>query len=1182
MRKILIVLVLTALMLQGASVGLNINKFGDGSSSSTSGTEGAGVSTTVNINVPAECHVLSATVSISTATPNETYPGYPEGVGLFLEGAPIWQFNGTGFGAFGNQSAFANGTALWKSQFGDQGGSNSTMIRLPKKAVVQSARFSVNCSGPEGKLASLINITGNSSGPIANSLSSAGDVNGDGYDDIISGSYDTANIYFGGPAMDGVADIFIPKPSGANSFGCSVSSAGDVNKDGYDDVVVGARYCSDENGRAYIFLGGANMDSTPDFSMTGAARWDWFGRSVAGAGDVNGDGYDDVLVGANGNDEAGPEAGRVYLYLGGAAMDAVVDLVIPGTGSYQELGGSVSGAGDVNKDGYDDVILGTGGEANIYLGGKNMDNKADFVLTADGGNVVSSAGDVNGDGYSDVLIGAPAWGSGITYPGSASLYLGGAPMDTTPDLVIRGESGNDVFGGSVSGAGDVDQDGFADFIVGAPNHDVVAANDGKAYFFYGGSPPDGQPDFTLEGQGDQTCLGGSVSGDCDLDGDGNADFVIGAAGDDTGGSNVGALFIYRGVAGVSKPAISVGQTQAWKLSASLNRTWVSSNIAAAFNSHLGSASPSGTDAYGNSFVDVPFQVSASSKGTATVSVFNLTYTYVAPSPDFSAGLNGYIANHKAEKDSSGNLTVPLEIETRTSGRVKLLNLSIVADLPPGLTQPVPDMTLDEDSSIAQLVDLQQYFKDDFDTPDRLNYTLVSATNSTIVPVAIVDNRYISADAATGPQNDNWTGSVQITVSAADRWGMKVHSNPFNVSVTNVPDAPQITSLPPLNGTIARMYTYQITASDGDGDLLTFGLSQGPDTMTVIPATGLMEWTPRSSGLYPVTATVTDGTFTASQDFSISVPPPPNRPPRVENATVPDAWTDQPFTFSIPARDDDGDSLGFALVTSVDTLTVGPLTGVVSWTPHQAGAFPVSVNISDGKDSLVYTFTINVRQGNRAPVFSGVPTATATVDVPYTSTAGATDADGDIPTYSKESGPANLTVAASSGAVSWTPDVPGTFAVILKVSDGKGGEARLQFNITVSAAVKPKITYSGPASGQKVKGSLVLTGNITKGTREVQKVQISIDGGNWTKAAGTYDWSCTVDTTPLKNGPHTFAIRAFDGKEYSEVSNVSLTVDNPKASTPTGKGFIPMMDGVVAEALCVSVMVFLALGRRRRI
>ncbi|MBK6537419.1 MAG: FG-GAP repeat protein [Ignavibacteria bacterium] len=158
------------------------------------------------------------------------------------------------------------------------------------------------------------------------SVSNAGDVNGDGYSDIIVGAYfniERAYIYFGGLTMDNIADVTLSGTGGY--FGFSVSTAGDVNRDGFSDVIVGQP--AGFIGSAFIFYGGSSMNSVPDVTMMDENPSTFFGLSVSDAGDVNGDGYPDVIIGADFTDS---RTGRAYIYFGSATMDNNADVILYG------------------------------------------------------------------------------------------------------------------------------------------------------------------------------------------------------------------------------------------------------------------------------------------------------------------------------------------------------------------------------------------------------------------------------------------------------------------------------------------------------------------------------------------------------------------------------------------------------------------------------------------------------------------------------------------------------------------------------------------------------------------------------------------------------------------------------------------------------------------------------------
>ncbi len=387
------------------------------------------------------------------------------------------------------------------------------------------------------------------------SVSDAGDVNGDGYDDVIVG----ANGTFDGHVQTGRAYVYLGSASGFSTaadttlpaldswcrFGGSVSGAGDVNGDGYDDVIVGARGYSSNAGRVYVYLGSASgVSNAPATTLTGEDAHDYFGGSVSAAGDLNGDGYDDVIVGA---DRHGGSTGRAYVYLGSTdGTLETVDRVLDGESSADHFGASVSAAGDVNDDGYADVIVGaygydaSVGRAYVYLGSPDG-TAAAAVATLDGetgsmdfGAAVSDAGDVDGDGYDDVIIGA--WGAGI-YPGRAYIYSGSSGgISSGPDATLEGDGA--TFGFSVSGAGDLDGDGYADVAVGA----YVT---GAAYVYSGSSAGvSGMVTTSLVGVGSDD-FGFSVSGAGDVDGDGFHDLIVGAY---ASSSVAGRAYLYQGTA----------------------------------------------------------------------------------------------------------------------------------------------------------------------------------------------------------------------------------------------------------------------------------------------------------------------------------------------------------------------------------------------------------------------------------------------------------------------------------------------------------------------------------------------------------------------------------------------------------------------------------------------------------
>ena len=373
--------------------------------------------------------------------------------------------------------------------------------------------------------------------------------------------------------------------------GCSVAGAGDVNGDGYDDILIGANGDNDGGssaGQTYLILGNASgwtMDtdlSASDASFWGEGKSDMSGSSVTGAGDVNGDGYDDILIGAYGNEaDGGDHTGQTYLILGkasGWAMDTHLfasDASFWGEDRDDYSGTSVAGAGDVNGDGYDDILIGAHGDDDGDSGagqtylilGKASGWAMDTDLSAsdasfwgeDGGDhsgySVAGAGDVNGDGFDDVLIGAPDDEDNGGNAGQTYLILGkasGWTMDTdlsTSDASFWGENGGDYSGTSVAGAGDVNGDGCDDILIGAYGNEEGGGNNaGQTYLILGKASGwamdadlSASGSFWGENGGDYSGI--SVAGAGDVNGDGFDDVLIGAYGDDDGGIFSGQTYL---------------------------------------------------------------------------------------------------------------------------------------------------------------------------------------------------------------------------------------------------------------------------------------------------------------------------------------------------------------------------------------------------------------------------------------------------------------------------------------------------------------------------------------------------------------------------------------------------------------------------------------------------------------
>ena len=470
-------------------------------------------------------------------------------------------------------------------------------------------------------------------------VSNAGDVNNDGIDDLIIGAPSTipngttgageSYILFGANNLGGSGNFNLSNLNGNNGFvisqinagdsnEISVNNAGDINGDGIDDFIIGASTAdpnaSNAAGETYVVFGGNNVGSSGNFNLStlngsngfiinGANRGDRSGRSVSNAGDINGDGIDDLIIGAPAADPNGSASGESYVVYGGsnvgnsgefelASIDGINGFAIEGGSAADFSGFSVSNAGDVNNDGFDDLIVGAStadpngnnsGESYVIFGGihtgdtgrintANLSGDNGFAIQGVGigdvsGRSVSNAGDINNDGIDDLIIGAPNGdpngnNSGESYVvfGSSGLGSSGnfdlSSINGNNGFVINGISGGDFSGRSVSNAGDINGDDIDDLIIGASRGETSSAGGaGESYVVFGGSNVGNSGSLnlsTLDGtngfiiQGIDLSTGYSVSNAGDVNNDGVDDLIVGAYDADANSSNAGQSYVIFG------------------------------------------------------------------------------------------------------------------------------------------------------------------------------------------------------------------------------------------------------------------------------------------------------------------------------------------------------------------------------------------------------------------------------------------------------------------------------------------------------------------------------------------------------------------------------------------------------------------------------------------------------------
>jgi hypothetical protein len=980
--------------------------------------------------------------------------------------------------------------------------------------------------------------------------------------------------------------------NGHEHVGTSVGGTGDVNGDGFDDILFGASSWNVTDGKVHVVFGKAGgwannvVTNNTDVTVWGTGNIS-LGASVSDAGDLNNDGFDDIAIGAPNyppSSMGAPSPGEVLIFLGKASgwkknlTISDPDIVFDGIESNDQIGATVAGVHDVNGDGMDDLLIGStqsdsnnngGGLVILILGpiskGTPISPTANFYPTRDYqylGAGLSTAGDVNGDGLTDFIVGARSYGPMSTGGGEAHLVLGNQTWNYNNNPPMDASFFGEVFQDQVSpvsGGGDINGDGYDDLLIGAPGNDEGPGNDaGQAYLVFPDAnlPPTSitsvklYSDDTFTTQTNIKNMNETVYVELVGTG-GNATrrdiALVRVAGEKTNTVGFNLMLMetavntgkYRGdftikpwndkdhrcinatawenitVKSVKDPAknaivvlrgtLQMSATPSWnKAQEDVPYTATFTTTTAPSVSWLYSVAPAADwlswglnnhTLYGtpdNSNVPVRYQVTINATCMDVLAQMNFELAINNSPPSFSPTIlpvavqdQYYFVDFQSDDEGQGqtlwSLTTPVHWAkiNATTGvfngtpafkEVGELNITVKVDDYNGavnssvlklVVKNVNDRpnitTLDVTVAREDEYYFVKYMAEDKDLffGDNLNWTMKTNAGAWLSLAPGSDN---TSKFLRGTPGNNDTGKFWVNITVMDK-SNAMDSHNFTLNVININDLPNITSTPEKKAFVNHSWKYQVVATDVDDTVLSYSLDKSPSGMAVNKTTGLVQWTPLvgQAGQNDVIVNVTDKAASVIQTFKITVSI--NRPPTIMSNPPADAVVGTKYEYTPVLQDLDTDPMTMKLDVFPTGMYINVSANKLEWLPaaSQLGDQKVTINVTDGIDFTLQAFSVKVLlTRNHPPVILDTPAPAGAVKVgkKYYFRVSASDEDtGDSVTFSLDKGPAGMQIDHQSGVITWTPvkgDI-GSHDISVSAGDGKGGLDILNWTITVQKA-----------------------------------------------------------------------------------------------------------------------------------
>ncbi|MFW3146380.1 MAG: putative Ig domain-containing protein [Thermoplasmatota archaeon] len=932
-------------------------------------------------------------------------------------------------------------------------------------------------------------------------------------------------------------------------LGDVIEGAGDINADGYDDILIGCDMTAGGKGRVHLIMGnntGWTMNrsiSQSNAIFEGTDSTETIGGAVCGKIDLNYDGFDDIVFSSKVSNINGTNSGHTYIFFGkntgfsGIISASNADASLIGD-VYDNSGWSLANAGDINGDNYDDLMVGAFSNRAGYINkvylvfgrwkplwGSQMSlsmSNASFERESPNDNVgvtISGAGDVNGDGFSDMLMGADTNDEHGNNRGQVYLILGrSAPWTmktslSTSNASFYGEADNDHLGSSVSGGGDVNGDGYSDILIGAEGNGENGQDAGQTYLVFGSST--GWSMDTTISAANASYFGheGSYSGDSvsingDVNCDGYDDILIGGA-----ESNNGTVWlVLEEINDGPLPIVS------FKVYAD-NEYSKETRYGSAYSTYY--IEIVGTDQNSTRKDKVPLLIGGD---VVPVRRIELTETF-SNSGIFRGSIFRFSDILPGEPLFFGS-RIDLSCVHDPSFFWEILISSPEFEF---TSRPNPVM---EDEELVWEFEYR-----------NITIPIISMTTSADFLSLDLENNTI-----TGKPDNSDVGDYEVEIRIGSEWNTNFHTTIPVLNVTNVP--PKILTNDTVNVSEDQYYLVDYNSDDDGQGLITWHLETNASWLAVNVATGWLSGTPSDEdvGEHWVNVSVDDGNGGWDwSNFTLTVNN-VNDDPGILIPVNTIAMEDLPFELLMDARDPDPVSvLYWTMTTDSSWLSINESSGLITGTAtnDDVGVSRVNISVTDeygGSDSI--EFNITVLNANDPPVITTSDKYNATEGALYSNRYSASDIDptNDTLTWHLDTNASGwLTIDGNTGLLSGTPgyDQSGTYWINVSVNDGKGGKDSHYFMLEVTDAEEPPpntppvLTLGGmdPSTGDTSTTfafSVHYTDHDESGTPNVTVVIDRIPHRMFLQSGEVFEGIYVYSTT-LGLGEHTYYFTADDGE-----------------------------------------------------